>query len=720
MGRSQSVKFQIQLMEKYVQLMEKMLANGEKLNKGQIQAINNNAKEFRRYSLKETQEKNSLKKAMDKNKLSREEFKVRKDLKSADESLVRLRSALRMQEEREHGAQVRRNIVLRDKQESFHKALGFTKNALTGGFGFSDALGRIVKSAATTTKQFNEIRRSSLSLSDAQKKYQKSLTDISVAQMAGDPKKIKIAEDAANVAKMDMMSKFDQASENQLSGGSAENKNTKPIFEKLSKLGDFLNKKKVPIGIGLGVAGVLISVIVKAFSASPLFAAMMKMMKFMVQLILMPIGTFFGALLRPILIMLLRKFIIPWYSSMMPKAISIGTAVGNFLTDPWGGLKSAIFGDGDGDGNIDLGDDTELTPSGDIIDKESGEVLNEDEFVPVPPVEIPDNSATPYDPEQDFQSPTNNYDDKVTSKNNEEDQRSKKWWEVNVWEPLTKFGNWLDTFVPRVYGEEQIPPYAGSLEHVFGGDGTTDKNASDSNIQPNEHTWGNGEGLPEYVNPVIENAESVLTENQKMIQRYIKNPDVIAQEANFKKAKEDYEKKLKQEENQKRISESLKKPNIRNIDQVIADQAARNAQQETVNTENTKYAGTQSAGKLSSSLNAGANVGAAMKKNASKGHVNLSTSNMNLSQATRDLLASMNSGIIPAAEGFDGMVNSPTLFMAGEAGAEHVKVTPNGQGGGGNITVNIQNMNGSDDDLRKLKKTILEVIQQSANNRGRI
>jgi hypothetical protein len=29
-------------------------------------------------------------------------------------------------------------------------------------------------------------------------------------------------------------------------------------------------------------------------------------------------------------------------------------------------------------------------------------------------------------------------------------------------------------------------------------------------------------------------------------------------------------------------------------------------------------------------------------------------------------------------------------------------------------------MNAGDDDLRKLKKTILEVIQQSANNRGRI
>ena len=80
-------------------------------------------------------------------------------------------------------------------------------------------------------------------------------------------------------------------------------------------MGKFLGKKALPIGLGIGVAGVLMSVIVKSFSASPLFAQMMKMMKFMVTLILMPIGTFFGALLRPILIMLLRKFIVPMYSN---------------------------------------------------------------------------------------------------------------------------------------------------------------------------------------------------------------------------------------------------------------------------------------------------------------------------------------------------------------------------------------------------------------------
>jgi hypothetical protein len=74
----------------------------------------------------------------------------------------------------------------------------------------------------------------------------------------------------------------------------------------------------------------------------------------------------------------------------------------------------------------------------------------------------------------------------------------------------------------------------------------------------------------------------------------------------------------------------------------------------------------------------------------------------------------------PAADGFNGMVNKPTMFLAGEAGSEHVSITPSGGSGGGGITINIQNMNGSDNDLRKLKQTILEVIQQSSANRGRL
>ena len=41
--------------------------------------------------------------------------------------------------------------------------------------------------------------------------------------------------------------------------------------------------------------------------------------------------------------------------------------------------------------------------------------------------------------------------------------------------------------------------------------------------------------------------------------------------------------------------------------------------------------------------------------------------------------------VIAAQHGFDGIVSRPTLFMAGEAGREHVRVTPGGHGGGGDV-----------------------------------
>jgi hypothetical protein len=49
-------------------------------------------------------------------------------------------------------------------------------------------------------------------------------------------------------------------------------------------------------------------------------------------------------------------------------------------------------------------------------------------------------------------------------------------------------------------------------------------------------------------------------------------------------------------------------------------------------------------------------------------------------------------GIPRFANGFNGMVNRPTLFLAGEAGPEHVSVTPQGKGAQG-IVVNVYSPN---------------------------
>jgi hypothetical protein len=260
------------------------------------------------------------------------------------------------------------------------------------------------------------------------------------------------------------------------------------------------------------------------------------------------------------------------------------------------------------------------------------------------------------------------------------------------------------------YAGRPIPEYVGSLEHILDVLDTSQSSSGEIDEEAMEKEAGMY---------TVEQEEKDRAEAAAQLKKEQEQAAQKAQDAAMKKAQEDYEKKLKQQKHNERLAKILAKPAEALQTEVDEAQDERNAQQETVNTVNPKYAGTPSEGKLSRSLNAGANVGKKMAQNATRGHVNLSSSNKsNLKPETIALLKSM--GVAGYAQGFDGMINSPTLFMAGESGAEHVKVTPNGQGGGGNITVNIQNMNGSDDDLRKLKKTILEVIQQSANNRGRL
>jgi len=72
-----------------------------------------------------------------------------------------------------------------------------------------------------------------------------------------------------------------------------------------------------------------------------------------------------------------------------------------------------------------------------------------------------------------------------------------------------------------------------------------------------------------------------------------------------------------------------------------------------------------------------------------------------------------------------GVINEPVFgvgrsgrtYSFGEKGSE--TVVPNG-GGSGGITINIQNMSGSHNDLQNLRKVIMQVMQESNTSRGRI
>jgi hypothetical protein len=134
--------------------------------------------------------------------------------------------------------------------------------------------------------------------------------------------------------------KFGQAKENKKNlteggaGGSAG--------KYMSKMMQFADKHKTGLVLGSGVATILLKVLKMAFDASPMFQQIKKLLQFGVMMVLRPIGDFFGFLFRPIMIMLLRKFIIPWYTKMYPVMMQMGDIIGRKLA---GAFEALAEGD---------------------------------------------------------------------------------------------------------------------------------------------------------------------------------------------------------------------------------------------------------------------------------------------------------------------------------------------------------------------------------------
>ena len=100
----------------------------------------------------------------------------------------------------------------------------------------------------------------------------------------------------------------------------------------MATAGKVMNNPMAAMGIAGGVMG-LAKIASMAFDMSPAFQQISKLLKFGIMLVLKPIGDFFAFLFRPILLLLLRKFIIPNYQKWMPVLIQLGTDIGKLVTD---------------------------------------------------------------------------------------------------------------------------------------------------------------------------------------------------------------------------------------------------------------------------------------------------------------------------------------------------------------------------------------------------
>lgn len=203
----------------------------------------------------------------------------------------------------------------------------FFTNALTKGLSFGDAIGMATEKLRQMTSEVM-LHKEAV---EARRKFEE---DVKSGKYDKDPKAKEAAED--EVKKKEEISK-----------GSADQKGglTGMLGKKLGKIGEFAQKHKGGMLLGAGAGGLILGVIIKALSVAPMFQQMMKLFKFTVSLILMPIGTFFGAVLRPILISLIRG-IAPNFKDWMKTSMALGDKVGKgileLFTDPAAWFAGAI------------------------------------------------------------------------------------------------------------------------------------------------------------------------------------------------------------------------------------------------------------------------------------------------------------------------------------------------------------------------------------------
>lgn len=100
--------------------------------------------------------------------------------------------------------------------------------------------------------------------------------------------------------------------------------------------------KGAALGMGAGAAAGGMMLGKAIIDSSPMFQQMLKLLNFGVMMVLRQIGDFFGFFMRPILIALLQKFIIPFYQTYLPVMQKLGTDIGERVVDFLNWIEAGI------------------------------------------------------------------------------------------------------------------------------------------------------------------------------------------------------------------------------------------------------------------------------------------------------------------------------------------------------------------------------------------
>jgi hypothetical protein len=672
-------------------ILRDLRKSGIKLNESNLKAIQGMAKSADQWGKALTLEKG-------KNQRLEETARRMKDnhawLDKHTESIRKNRAvqqANSLEKQREHQQDVQTNIKYRSLQAKSGEQMAFFTKALHGGVGIGTIFEKMGGSVYRLSKQFEVLDE--------------------VIRQTAEIEQLKAQNlDPAGAEKLGALERARKSNVNALGGedkvADMQNDNTKNKFGKsLGAMGKFAKKHATGIALGVGAGGLILSTIIKALSVAPMFQAMMKLFKFAVTMILMPIGTFFGAILRPIMIGLI-KTIAPQFKGWMKTAMKLGDQVGKFImdffTDPAKYLVGAMGG---------------IIPM--IVSAFS----------------FPDwNSWNPFD-------------DGKTEK--EKDQEHKNYWDgVNedfqavwnsIYKPIEEFGALVTKFfitdIPNTFsdvwesvssglsviGKTLLNPlltFVGTINTIFLWyipsmlrSFWTYMSSAFSGLQNTFTTsFEVVEGFWIYITDAFTELKNAILDWITPLFEFfgISKPDKDMEDAakstksvaSFSDQISEWWRNISTNSDD---SEDDSKDSAHAMEGIskIFDGAAKwiNRNLRTISTY--RYV-TRDGG---SRPTAAARTAMAINKQ------------WDISSG-----GSIADWYKKAGNGFDGMVNSPTMFLAGEAGAEHVNISPHGNKSGGSgavININIAKIE-RDADFNQLKPMIQRWILEANSRRGMI
>jgi len=239
----------------------------------------------------------------------------------------KFQAMMKIELEKEHGRQVRLNKEYGRTQTSLQMFTGLLTKGATVGLVFNKLAGHI----GGVSKELDKYKAEHKELMRMQQEFAKK--GINVGR--GD-----LDKQGNEMQKQQWRNQQEQVDKAKEGKGGKEG----GLAEGISSMKAFADKHKTGILIGAGSVGILLTVLKKAFDVSPMFQAIKKLLHFGFMLILRPIGDFFGFIMRPIMVMMLRKFIIPWYKDVYPVMKKLGTWIGNTIVPTIEGLAGALVG----------------------------------------------------------------------------------------------------------------------------------------------------------------------------------------------------------------------------------------------------------------------------------------------------------------------------------------------------------------------------------------